>query len=172
VLRLVPGLIPKPVKLPRVPFEGHSKPGLEYKTLLIEPPIFLARLEADLQARSVSFVKKKFTGKSDVFASVPQNTIVNCTGIGAYMFPRADHVVIGETFESGEIQQGRLPRTLSVTSHRAGQAAFGNPHPPPRPRADRQSSHSGNLGLRSINAPQQVRFVRRRTETMRRASGN
>jgi glycine/D-amino acid oxidase-like deaminating enzyme len=134
VLQLVPGLIPKPVNLPRLPFEGHSKPGLEYKTLLIEPPIFLARLEADLKARGVNFVKKKFTGKSDVFASVTQKTIVNCTGIGAmtlwndpkmvpikgqlamlpaqpalqylygqdgYMFPRADHVVIGGTFESG-----------------------------------------------------------------------
>ena len=34
----------------RLPFEGHTKPGFEYQTLLIEPPIFLARLEADLNA--------------------------------------------------------------------------------------------------------------------------
>ncbi len=134
VLQLVPGLIPKPVSLPRMPFEGHSKPGWEYQTLLIEPPIFLARLEADLKARGVAFVQKKFASRSDVLTSLTQTIVVNCTGLGAmklwndpkmvpikgqlamlpaqpnlqylygqdgYMFPRADHVVIGGTFELG-----------------------------------------------------------------------
>jgi D-amino-acid oxidase len=134
VLQLVPGLIPKPVKLGRLPFEGHTKPGYEYKTLLIEPPIFLARLEADLTARGVSFVPKKFASRSDILSTVTQKTVVNCTGLGSmtlwsdskmvpikgqlamlpaqpalkylygqdgYMFPRADHVVIGGTFEVG-----------------------------------------------------------------------
>jgi D-amino-acid oxidase len=134
VLQLVPGLIPKPVSLPRMPFEGHTKPGWEYQTLLIEPPIFLARLEADLKARGVTFVQKKFASKSDVLTSLTQTIVVNCTGLGAmklwndtkmvpikgqlamlpaqpnlqylygqdgYMFPRADHVVIGGTFELG-----------------------------------------------------------------------
>ena len=83
VLQLVPGLIPQPVPL-LLPFEGHhNQHGFKYQTLLIEPPIFLARLETDLRARGVGFVQRKFTGKSDVFASVTQNTIVNCTGIGA-----------------------------------------------------------------------------------------
>jgi hypothetical protein len=134
VLQLVPGLIPDPVPL-LLPFEGHhNQHGFRYQTLLIEPPIFLTRLETDLRMRGVAFMQKKFTGKSDVFASVTQKTIVNCTGIGAmtlwndpkmvpikgqlamlpaqpalqylygqngYMFPRADHVVIGGTFESG-----------------------------------------------------------------------
>jgi hypothetical protein len=59
VLQLVPGLIPPPVALPRMPFEGHTKPGFEYQTLLIEPLIFLARLEADLKARGATFVQKK-----------------------------------------------------------------------------------------------------------------
>jgi D-amino-acid oxidase len=134
VLQLAPGLIPDPVWLPRMPFEGHTKPGWEYQTLLIEPPIFLARLEADLKTRGVAFVQKKFTSKSDVLTSLTQSIIVNCTGLGAmvlwsdpkmapikgqlamlpaqpglqylygqdgYMFPRADHVVIGGTFEVG-----------------------------------------------------------------------
>jgi D-amino-acid oxidase len=134
VLTLVPGLIPEPVALPRMPFQGHTKPGFEYQTLLVEPPIFLAKLEADLNSRGVTFVNKKFTSRSNVLASVTQNTIVNCTGLGAmtlwsdakmvpikgqlamlpaqpalqylygqdgYMFPRADHVVIGGTFEVG-----------------------------------------------------------------------
>jgi hypothetical protein len=134
VLQLVPGLIPAPVPM-ILPFEGHhNQHGFRYQTLLIEPPVFLARLETDLKARGVSFVQKKFTSKADVFASVTQKTIINCTGLGAmklwndpkmvpikgqlamlpaqpalqylygqngYMFPRADHVVIGGTFESG-----------------------------------------------------------------------
>jgi hypothetical protein len=136
VLNLVPGLIPAPVPL-LLPFEGHqNQHGFKYRTLLIEPPIFLARLETDLKARGATFVilPKKFASKADVFSSVPQKTIINCTGFGAmalwkdqkmapikgqlamlpaqpalqylygqngYMFPRADHVVIGGTFEVG-----------------------------------------------------------------------
>lgn len=83
VLQLVPGLIPEPVRLPRMPFEGHTKSGFEYRTLLIEPPIFLRRLESDLKARGVTFVQKRFTSKSDVLTSVTQNIVVNCTGLGA-----------------------------------------------------------------------------------------
>jgi glycine/D-amino acid oxidase-like deaminating enzyme len=133
VLKLAPGLIPQPVQLPRMPFEGHTGPGFEYQTLLIEPPIFLPRLQADLNARGVVIVAKKFAGKPDVLA-LTENIIVNCTGLGAmtlfddrhmvptkgqlamlpaqpnlqylygehgYMFPRADHLVIGGTYESG-----------------------------------------------------------------------
>ena len=131
VEQLVPGLIPPRVSLPRLPFEGHTKPGFMYQTLLIEPPVFLPRLEADLRARHVNFVTKKFANRSEVLA-LTQNVIVNCTGLGSktlwsdtnmvpikgqlallkaqpnlkylygqdgYMFPRADHVVIGGTFE-------------------------------------------------------------------------
>ena len=83
VLQLAPGLIPPPVALARMPFEGHTKPGFEYQTLLIEPPIFLARLEADLLARHVNFVNKKFASKSDVLGSLTERIIVNCTGLGA-----------------------------------------------------------------------------------------
>jgi glycine/D-amino acid oxidase-like deaminating enzyme len=134
VLKLVPGLIPPPVPLRRMPFAGHTRSGFEYQTLLIEPPIFLRKLEADLKAQRTTFVQKKFASRSDVLASVPQKIIINCTGLGAmtlwsdtkmvpikgqlamlpaqpglqylygqdgYMFPRADHVVIGGTFEVG-----------------------------------------------------------------------
>ena len=83
VLQLAPGLIPPPIALPRMPFQGHTKPGFEYQTLLIEPPIFLAKLETDLGTRGVTFVQKKFASRSDIFASVPQNIVVNCTGLGA-----------------------------------------------------------------------------------------
>jgi D-amino-acid oxidase len=136
VLKLAPGLIPDPVALPRMPFEGHTQPGFEYQTLLIEPPIFLPRLEKDLRDRGVTFIAlpTPFASRSEVFA-LTENIIINCTGLGAmklwsdpkvvpikgqlamlppqpslqylygqngYMFPRADHVVIGGTFEMGE----------------------------------------------------------------------
>jgi glycine/D-amino acid oxidase-like deaminating enzyme len=134
VLQLAPGLIPKPVKLARMPFEGHTQPGFEYQTLLIEPPIFLHRLENDLQARGVNFIRRTFTSSSDILGTLRENIIANCTGLGSktlwndhamvptkgqlallppqpnlkylygqsgYMFPRADGVVIGGTFESG-----------------------------------------------------------------------
>ena len=134
VLKLAPGLIAKREALARMPFVGHHQPGFKYQTLLVEPPIFLARLETDLKARGVTFVQKKFASRSDVFTSLAQNIVVNCTGLGAmtlwsdlnmvpikgqlamlpaqpalqylygqsgYMFPRADHVVIGGTFEVG-----------------------------------------------------------------------
>jgi glycine/D-amino acid oxidase-like deaminating enzyme len=134
VLQLAPGLIPPPVALPRMPFKGHTKPGFEYQTLLIEPPIFLPRLESDLRARGVAFMSRKFARRSEVLASLTQKIVINCTGLGAmklwhdtavvpirgqlamlpaqpalqylygqdgYMFPRADHLVIGGTFEVG-----------------------------------------------------------------------
>jgi D-amino-acid oxidase len=139
VLTLAPGLIPKPVALPRMPFEGPAKPGWEYQTLLIEPPIFLTKLQTDLNARGVAFVQRQFANKPDVLA-LAENIIVNCTGLGSgtlfgdgqmtpykgqlamlpaqpnlqylygqdlhhrdgYLFPRADHVVIGGTFEQGK----------------------------------------------------------------------
>jgi glycine/D-amino acid oxidase-like deaminating enzyme len=134
VLQLAPGLIPKPVQLARLPFEGHTTPGFKYQTLLIEPPIFLPRLEADLRTRGVAFVPKQFASRSDILTSLTQKIIINCTGLGAmtlwsdpkmvpiqgqlamlpaqpglqylygqngYMFPRADHVVIGGTFKPG-----------------------------------------------------------------------
>lgn len=83
VLRLVPGLIPEPCWLSRLPFAGITKPGWKYETLLIEPPIFLPRLEADLRARGVAFVQQKFASKSEILTSLSQNIIINCTGLGA-----------------------------------------------------------------------------------------
>jgi D-amino-acid oxidase len=83
VIQLAPGLIPPRKSLARLPFEGHTQPGFVYQTLLIEPPVFLAKLEADLRARGAVFVNKKFTGKSDILASVTENILINCTGLGS-----------------------------------------------------------------------------------------
>ncbi|GAA3592267.1 FAD-dependent oxidoreductase [Nonomuraea rosea] len=83
VRRLAPGLMPERESLMRMPFENHTKPGFKYQTLLVEPPIFLLRLENDLSARGVTIEPRQFISKSDVFSSLPQKVIVNCTGMGA-----------------------------------------------------------------------------------------
>jgi hypothetical protein len=46
--------------------------GSNNETLLIEPPIFLARLETDLNARRVTFVQTRFVNKSDVLGSLTE----------------------------------------------------------------------------------------------------
>jgi D-amino-acid oxidase len=101
VIQLVPGLIPPPVHLARLPFEGHTGPGREYQTLLIEPPVFLARLESDLIARGATFAPlQTFHNRSEVVA-LKENVIVNCTGLGSktlfndpYMEPRTGQLAM------------------------------------------------------------------------------
>jgi hypothetical protein len=80
---LAPGLLPARVDLDRMPFAGHTGPGHEYRTLLVEPPVLLPRLEADLRGRGVTFVRRHFADAADVFAAVPEEVVVDCTGLGA-----------------------------------------------------------------------------------------
>ncbi|MGE0767494.1 MAG: FAD-dependent oxidoreductase [Hyphomicrobiaceae bacterium] len=132
ILRLLPGLLPPRQSVSRLPFEHHTKPGFVYQTLLVEPPVFLQRLDDDLRANGVQFCQRTFSRIDDVLA-LPEDIIVNCTGMGArklwgdkslkpikgqlallppqvgldylysqngYIFPRADAVVIGGSFET------------------------------------------------------------------------
>jgi D-amino-acid oxidase len=82
VLRLTPGLLPPRKALQRLPFEHHTNSGFVYQTLLIEPPIFLRRLDGDLRAHGVQFVSRTFLNLDDVLA-LQENIIVNCTGLGS-----------------------------------------------------------------------------------------
>ena len=140
------------MRLQRLPFEAHTGAGWVYQTLLIEPPILLPRLEKDLRARGVPFVHKHFASASDVFTSVTQSIIVNCTGLGAktlwndsnmvpiqgqlamlppqpalhylygesgYLFPRADHVVIGGTFEKRDSEIPDKAKCKELVRHMA-----------------------------------------------------
>ena len=93
VLQLAPGLVPPPVRLPRLPFEGHTGPGYRYQTLLVEPQILLLRLEADLRADGVRFVRRKFISRNEVLTSLPQKVVVNCTGLGARTLWSDDRMV-------------------------------------------------------------------------------
>lgn len=182
VLQLVPGLIPKRVSLPRMPFEGHTKPGFLYQTLLIEPPVFLPRLEADLKARQVNFVQKKFANSAQVLA-LTEKIIVNCTGLGSktlwndaamvpikgqlamlpaqpnlkylygqdgYMFPRADHVVIGGTFEEGVNNETPDKKVCqNLVTHIA--SLFGKAAP--KPMMDIHIHHPDNAPMVNPAAP-------------------
>jgi D-amino-acid oxidase len=80
--KLVPrDVVPPPARI-NLPFEKLNRRGFAYKTLLVEPPRFLAKLYGDLQAKGVNFVQEEFNSEVDVL-SVPANIIVNCTGLGS-----------------------------------------------------------------------------------------
>ena len=80
VEQLVPGLIPRPTPI-NLPFEHLSTPGFEYRTLLIETPIFLKKLHDSLDARRVPFKPHTFANVAGVLR-LSENIIVNCTGLG------------------------------------------------------------------------------------------
>src|SRR5262249_19644054 len=56
--------------------------GYAYSTLLVEPPIFLAKLQSDLQAANVPFIEREFSSANEVLA-LSEHIIVNCTGLGS-----------------------------------------------------------------------------------------
>lgn len=91
VLRICPGLLPPRRDLPRLPFEHHTVRGFEYRTLLVEPPIFLKRLSDDLAANNVPVLVRTFARVADVL-SLKENIIVNCTGLGAKQIWNDQHM--------------------------------------------------------------------------------
>jgi D-amino-acid oxidase len=78
-------IIPPPEKLAHLPFARLTSPGYKYNTLLVEPPIFLPRLIADLKQANVERKYKTFASMTQVLSDseLPQRVIVNCTGLGA-----------------------------------------------------------------------------------------
>jgi D-amino-acid oxidase len=83
-------IVPPPVKLANLPFARLRSPGYEYATLLIEPPIFLPRLIADLDEAKVPRSQKTFASITQVLSDpeLTQRVIVNCTGLGAKILCR------------------------------------------------------------------------------------
>ena len=75
-------IIPEPVYLSRLPFEGHTSSGYVYETLLVEPPLFLKKLEEDLLAAGATIERRQFVDQADML-SLNEELIVNCTGLGA-----------------------------------------------------------------------------------------
>jgi glycine/D-amino acid oxidase-like deaminating enzyme len=72
-------IVPPAQGLP-LPFKNLNRRGFKYELLLIEVPILLAKLQRDLGAGV--FVPTRFETVDDI-ARLPQNVIVNCTGLGA-----------------------------------------------------------------------------------------
>lgn len=126
------GAILPPQQLAHLPFQHLNKPGWAYRTLLVEPPIFLGRLRQELRQQYVPFIQKSFISEQEVW-QLTEPIIINCTGLGSrklfndlkvksikgqlvllkpqpgldylystgptYVFPRADHVVVGGSQE-------------------------------------------------------------------------
>jgi glycine/D-amino acid oxidase-like deaminating enzyme len=76
-------VVPAPTPLAHLPFAQLNSRGFEYRTLLVEPPIFLPKLLSDLDAAQVPRVTKTFARMSQVLEELDQKIIVNCTGLGA-----------------------------------------------------------------------------------------
>jgi D-amino-acid oxidase len=75
-------VIAQPKFFNHLPFKHLTSSGYAYATLLVEPPIFLARLQRDLAAAGVQFVQKEFLHASEV-SGLEENIVINCTGLGA-----------------------------------------------------------------------------------------
>ena len=77
-----PDVIPRPTAFAHLPFAHLRQSGFGYATLLVEPPIFLSKMQTDLQAANVAFNAREFEDLSDV-AGLTETIVVNCTGLGA-----------------------------------------------------------------------------------------
>ncbi len=82
VFEIVPkDIIPDPELWEPSPLP-HHKSNYSYETLLIEPPIFLRRLEVELREAGVWHRRRTFVDLADV-STLPEQIIVNCMGLGA-----------------------------------------------------------------------------------------
>lgn len=75
-------VIPAPRQFNHLPFAHLTMPGHAYATLLVEPPILLDKLSADLTASNVCMVHHEFQSLSQV-SGMKETIIVNCTGLGS-----------------------------------------------------------------------------------------
>jgi D-amino-acid oxidase len=75
-------VIPAPATFAHLPFAHLKSAGFGYSTLLVEPPIFLAKMQSDLTAASVPFVSREFNSLSEIVA-LKETIVVNCTGLGS-----------------------------------------------------------------------------------------
>lgn len=83
-----------------LPFKSLNVVGREYSTWLQNPTLLLPALIEDLKAGGVTFEQRTFQ-KKDELAALPQDVIVNCTGLGAKtlfddakVIPQRGHLVV------------------------------------------------------------------------------
>ncbi|MDE2363371.1 MAG: FAD-binding oxidoreductase [Hyphomicrobiales bacterium] len=77
-----PDVIPPPQVFAHLPFAHLTHSGFGYKTLLVEPPIFLRKMHDDLVAAGVPMITRTFSGLNEV-TSLTESIVVNCTGLGS-----------------------------------------------------------------------------------------
>ncbi|PZR08448.1 MAG: hypothetical protein DI536_25060 [Archangium gephyra] len=84
----------------RLPFKSLNVVGREYTTWLQNPTLLLPALIEDLKNSGVKFVAKTFASRDEV-AALPDEVIVNCTGLGAKtlfnddkLVPQRGHLVV------------------------------------------------------------------------------
>jgi D-amino-acid oxidase len=77
-----PDVIPRPTSFAHLPFAHLKSSGFGYATLLVEPPIFLAKMHDDLAAANVAFVAREFHDLGEV-SGLAETIVVNCTGLGS-----------------------------------------------------------------------------------------
>ena len=75
-------VVPRPDRLKHLPFKDLTSSGFGYHTLLVEPPIFLARLRADLAAAGIIPQHRVFRTVQDV-VGLNETIIINCSGLGS-----------------------------------------------------------------------------------------
>jgi D-amino-acid oxidase len=80
-------VIPPPHKFRHLPFARLRSPGYSYSTLLVEPPIFLAKLFDDLIKANVTMTCREFVDLSEV-VGMQETIVINCTGLGSKIICR------------------------------------------------------------------------------------
>ena len=82
-LKLVPpGTVAKPLRFNKMPFEGPKRTGWLYRTFLIEPPVFLPRLLAEVRGLGVEVVQRSFETRRQLDL-LEERAAVVCLGMGA-----------------------------------------------------------------------------------------
>jgi glycine/D-amino acid oxidase-like deaminating enzyme len=76
-------------RLNRLPFEHMNVGGYCYPTLLVEPPIFLARLHDELVSKGVKFTPLTIVDQNTVMG-LPEKIVVNCLGASARLLVPED----------------------------------------------------------------------------------
>jgi D-amino-acid oxidase len=84
-------IIPPPKAFSHLPFAHLTSSGYAYSTLLVEPPIFLAKLVEDLTTANVVRIWREFNDLGEA-SRMEENIIVNCTGLGSKKICQDQHV--------------------------------------------------------------------------------
>ncbi len=110
-LKIPKNILPEATLLDELPFKGVKRSGRVHMTLLVEPPIYMPRLVADVEELGGKLKRATFEKKAEV-ASLSEKVIVNCLGLGAGEF-MDDSLVVPIRGQLVMLKPQRLPWMLS-----------------------------------------------------------